>query len=182
MHPLGHITFACGSAWAVTRVADGLGMFHANSVGSDSAKSQLAERLDYRFVAFGALLPDIIDRPVGRILLRGLFDNNGHVIGHTLLFALLLLVPGIVLLTGRRQARLLCVGLGDLSHLAVDPVTHAPQTLLWPLLGSDFPQVTLLGPNATVATEITAGLIILSVLWTTVRRGRARDLLREGRL
>jgi hypothetical protein len=76
----------------------------------------------------------------------------------------------------------LCVGLGNLSHLAVDPVTHSPATLLWPLLGTDFPRITLLGPTAGLAAEAAAGLVLLSAALLLYRGGRMPAFLRTGRL
>jgi membrane-bound metal-dependent hydrolase YbcI (DUF457 family) len=145
-------------------------------------RAQIARAIDYRLVAFGTLLPDLVDKPIGKILFRDLFDDNGHVVGHTLLFALVLLLPGAWLAVNRRDVRLLCVGLGNLSHLAVDPVTHSPATLLWPLLGTDFPQITLLGPTAGLAAEAAAGLVLLSAALLLYRGGRMPAFLRTGRL
>jgi hypothetical protein len=41
--------------------------------------------LDYRFAAFGALLPDLIDKPLERLGIAGVPD--GHTFAHTLVFA-----------------------------------------------------------------------------------------------
>ena len=74
------------------------------------------------------------------------------------------------------------MGVAVLSHLAGDPVTHAPGTLLWPLLGTDFAQVTLLGTRATIPVETAAGLILLLVARRVALRGRLDVLLLDGRL
>jgi hypothetical protein len=47
------------------------------------------KKINYLFVALGAILPDLIDKPIGRILL-GESVANGRLFGHTLLFILLL--------------------------------------------------------------------------------------------
>jgi hypothetical protein len=60
----------------------------------------IARRLgDWRligFCAFGAVLPDLIDKPVGHILLAGSLDS-GRIFAHGLLFLGLLLAAGVVL-------------------------------------------------------------------------------------
>jgi hypothetical protein len=45
--------------------------------------------LNYSFITLGAILPDLIDKQIGRILL-GESVANGRLFGHTLLFVLLL--------------------------------------------------------------------------------------------
>lgn len=57
---------------------------------------------DLRFWALGSLLPDIIDKPVGRYILAGTFQYNGRIFSHTLLLVVLLLA-----------AAFFCPALGD---------------------------------------------------------------------
>jgi hypothetical protein len=45
------------------------------------------KKINYLFIAIGAILPDLIDKPIGRILL-GESVANGRLFGHTLLFVL----------------------------------------------------------------------------------------------
>lgn len=96
--------------------------------------------LDYRFAVFGALLPDLIDKPLARIgphvLSYG--ETSGHTIGHTLLVSACIIAVGIVL-ARRGDSRLLLIGLGSLTHLLVDPVLVYPSVLFWPAFGWDFP-------------------------------------------
>ena len=107
---------------------------------------------------------------------------GGHHIGHSLFVGLVLLLPGLYLITRRGKAGLALVGAAHVSHILSDSVTHVPRSLLWPLLGTDFAQVTLLGTRATILTETAAGLILLLVArWVTLR-GRLDRLLLEGRL
>lgn len=56
------------------------------------AESKLKVKMDYKLIIIGSLLPDIIDKPAGMILLP---LENGRVFGHTLLFILLLLIIGL---------------------------------------------------------------------------------------
>jgi len=193
VNPLGHVVFACGVAWAGVTLLDrarvaqpALDAIHPDvaSAGQpgDAPRRRLAGVVDYGFVGVGSLLPDLIDKPLGLIFFRDLFDANSHLYGHTLLLSLLLLLTGSFLFARRGDARLLCLGLGHVSHLLVDPVTHAPGTLLWPLLGAEFAHVTLLEPRETMITEAGAAAIMLLagvLLW---RAGRLRQFLRTGRL
>src|SRR5437870_7287514 len=68
MRSLPHITVACGSIWAGSRLlaskkhgrklANGTG--GAEAVENDPAKA--SGHIDYRLVAIGSLLPDLVDR------------------------------------------------------------------------------------------------------------------------
>ncbi len=188
MYPLAHVTLACGTVWLGARFVEGgrvagpAGEVPLTPAGGTRARVSVADAIDYRLVALGALLPDLVDKPLGRLIFRDALDGNGHVFAHTLLFALVFLVPGAFLLRRAGDPRLLSVGVAVLTHLLSDPVTHAPENLFWPLLGWQFSKVTLLRPWATVLTEVAAGLIILMVVWSLMRAGRLELLLRVGRL
>jgi membrane-bound metal-dependent hydrolase YbcI (DUF457 family) len=92
-------------------------------------ESKLGIRIDYRWIAFASLLPDMIDKPAGMILLP---LDNGRVFGHTLLFLL------VLLLAGSRYRGFLFLAFGSLFHLLEDEMWNEPVTVFWPLLG-DFP-------------------------------------------
>ena len=173
MYPLAHMTFACGAVWAGAGLLDRTRVLRA---------WKTSQRVDYRLVALGALLPDLIDKPIGWVLFRDTFDGSDHLFAHTLLFPLTLLVPGFYLWVRLGDPRLVGVGMGVLSHLASDPVTHAPQILFWPLLGLDFPDVSLLNRPATIATETAAALILLLAARSLRRQNRLGVALHEGRL
>jgi len=97
-----------------------------------------AGRLDDRrligFSALGAVLPDLIDKPVGHILLAGTLDS-GRLFGHGLLFLALLAVAGIALYWRRESFALLAVAAGALSHHLLDAMWAIPVTWYFPLLG-----------------------------------------------
>lgn len=185
------MTLACGTVWAASklleRVPERTAVLTPASEGAPEGVAEtptgsawrLSQAIDYRLVAFGALLPDIIDKPLGWVLFRD--DYNGHTFGHTLLFALAIILPGLYLMSRRRDPRLLTVGVAVLTHLLADPVAHAPNNLFWPLLGLEFSHATLLGPWGTVTTEAAAALIWLLVAMSLYRRGRLRLLVYEGR-
>ena len=99
--------------------------------------SAAARLIDYRILAVGALLPDIIDKPLSLIFQPEVLDGTTRNIGHTLLFSLLLLVVWR-LVSGRRMNFLLPLGIGSALHLLLDGMFTLPSTLLWPFMGWEF--------------------------------------------
>lgn len=96
--------------------------------------------VDLRFLALGALLPDVIERLAGRALpVDG--AGPGRLIGHTLAFSVGLLVLALVVTRrrsrGRKQAVVVAVGV--ILHLVLDLGWIDPQLLLWPMLGHELP-------------------------------------------
>ena len=87
--------------------------------------------LDYRLVVLGALLPDIIDKPIGVVF----FGSEGRLIGHTLLFALVLTFVGLYLYGRHGRVGLLLVALCSMGHLILDEMWLEPETLFWPTYG-----------------------------------------------
>ncbi len=102
----------------------------------------LREKVDYRFVLVGAVLPDIIDKPLGQIILYSVFQN-GRIIAHTLLFVAVLTLIGIYIEKRYKSTVVEILALGALIHLVLDQMWNTPQTLFWPLLGWAFPKVDL---------------------------------------
>jgi hypothetical protein len=88
-------------------------------------------RVDYSLIFIGSLLPDIIDKPVGMILLP---LNNGRVFGHTLLFILIFLLIGL-----KYRKSSLALAFTSFLHLLQDEMWNEPETFLWPLLGFELP-------------------------------------------
>ena len=131
MYPVAHMAAAVGGVWLGERVLNRVRGVVPSAVW----------RIDFRWVAVGALLPDVIDKPLARAGIDALsYDQTaGHSIGHTLLVSLAVLAAGS-LLASRGEARLLWLGLGCATHLLVDPVVAYPGVLLWPLFGFDFPE------------------------------------------
>ncbi len=86
------------------------------------------------FCALGAVLPDLLDKPVGHLLLAGSLDS-GRTVGHGLLFLALLLMAGIVLERRRQSFAFLAVAAGVLSHQVLDMLWAMPVTWYFPLLG-----------------------------------------------
>ena len=128
--------------------------------------------LDYRFAAFGALLPDLIDKPLGWFLFPSLPDD--HLWGHTAWLPLLLIGLGLIMAYRVSDPRLLLLGLGATTHLLVDPVNAHPRTLFWPLLGDTFPDVRGYLFVFPITLEI---VLICTLLWTRRSAGVVRRRL-----
>jgi membrane-bound metal-dependent hydrolase YbcI (DUF457 family) len=93
--------------------------------------------MDLRFLALGAILPDLIDLPLG-IALWGRFETP-RLAAHSLGFAAVCMV--VVLLATRRgpvRKQWMLVAVGVLVHLFLDAMWRQPETLWWPVLGSSF--------------------------------------------
>jgi len=95
-------------------------------------------RINYRYVALGAVLPDIIDKAVGRVIFAHSLAN-GHLIAHSLVFVIFLALAGYYLYRHTMDARVLTVSGASFLHLVEDRLWTQPATLLWPLLGWKFP-------------------------------------------
>lgn len=138
--------------------------------------------LDYRLLMVGSLLPDMVDKPIGMYLLPQVF-HSGRIMGHTLLFSLILLGIGAWRYQRGRMG-LFSLGLGSLFHLAEDRMWGQPAVLWWPLLGwglagnwsgESFLGQTLralLVPKVFVS-EAVGGLVLACFLWRGAR-GRQR--------
>ena len=86
--------------------------------------------MDYRLVLLGAILPDLLDKPLGMAL-----QLESRLWAHTLVFVVTVLVVSAV--PGLRQA--VWVGFGILTHLLLDQIWEQPYVILWPTLGWGFP-------------------------------------------
>ncbi|HIH73850.1 MAG TPA: metal-dependent hydrolase [Methanosarcina sp.] len=95
--------------------------------------------IDPRYLAIGAILPDLIDKPIGEVIFASTFAN-GRIIGHTLLFSFLLFLIGLYTYERRRDIRFLSLCSGSFLHLFEDQMGWYPQTFFWPLFGWDFPR------------------------------------------
>ena len=100
---------------------------------------QLKTIIDLRYLAIGALLPDLIDKPLGMIVFASTI-SNGRMISHTLVFSLALFIIGLYLYDKRSNIIVITLALGSFFHLMEDKMWETPQTLFWPLFGWYFPK------------------------------------------
>ena len=130
--------------------------------------------VDVRFLTVGALLPDLIDKPVGTLIAPDAFGAS-RLWGHTLLFSVVVMTL-VMLMTRRGPARKpwMALSIGVYFHLILDAMWASRETFLWPFLGWEFTPgpadywVGFLGrlfdsPTA-IAGEV-AGLAYLVFLW-----------------
>jgi hypothetical protein len=97
------------------------------------AAGRLSKNMDLLFLAIGAMLPDLIDKPLGWMVYGT--PNMGRIFAHTLLF--LLILAAIALYS--RDIRIISLAAGVSIHLFLDFMWLSPVILLWPMLGG-FPQ------------------------------------------
>ncbi len=152
-------------------------------------------RVDYRLLLVGALLPDLIDKPLSLVL--GFAGRN---VAHTLLFTLTLTFFFLVLrsrptLRSRKAlwvALLLAFAIGSGTHLLLDRMWALPEILLWPFLGLAFPLdpfdlLSLLegyqDPYVLIG-DVVGAAVLGTVAWRhrLYRWGNFLRFLRRGRL
>jgi hypothetical protein len=144
MRSLPHITIACGAVWAGCRLLRALPRQSLPSSpdpeqnGASREAPSLADAIDYRLVAVGSLLPDMVDRSLRAAAGGASWSRDQHLLGHTLLLNSPLILAGIGLAMRHKDVKLLAIGTAAMTHLLVDPVIRSPRTLLWPLLGVAF--------------------------------------------
>jgi len=93
--------------------------------------------MDLRFLVFGAVLPDLIDTPIGFALWSSV--QNVRLFAHSLLFVAIAMAA-VMLLTrrGRPRKRWMPLAVGILFHLVFDAMWRQPETLWWPFQGWEF--------------------------------------------
>jgi membrane-bound metal-dependent hydrolase YbcI (DUF457 family) len=134
--------------------------------------------IDYRLVVAGAVLPDLVDGPLG-----------GARFAHTLLFSVALLAVVMVATRGHRPARrrLLALPIGTFVHLLLDGMWTRAHGFWWPFLGGRLAgRLPALDHGAVVlALEEVAGALVLAWWWRRfglADRARRMAFLRTGRL
>lgn len=120
--------------------------------------ARLEERFPLEFLFVGALLPDLIDKPLGHLLLGW---DNGRLWGHTLLFAAVLVALGLATASRRFGA----LGLGTVCHQLLDQAWQDPTSWLWPMAGA-FPRQVSAG-----VPDWIAAILGDPFLWTTEAAG-----------
>lgn len=135
--------------------------------------------IDHRLVVVGALLPDLVDAPFGRLG-----------VAHTLLapVVLLFVIMGVTVGRRRLRRRLLAVPIGWFFHLVLDPVWQETGVFWWPAQGLSFGDVPLPAYDRSLLLTLTLeviGLLALAWAWRTfglTDPGRRSVFLRTGRI
>ncbi len=151
-------------------------------------------KVDVRFLLLGAILPDLIDLPIGTVLLADRY-STGELWFHSLTLAALYMAA-VLLMTrrGRRRRAFMALGVGWLFHLLLDGMWTDPQVFFWPFFGWDIPPGE--APFWPLAWERAmsdpwrwakeaVGLGYLTWLWVATglnRPERRRSLIETGRI
>lgn len=151
-------------------------------------------KVDVRFLALGALLPNLVDKPLGTIVFADYFGAD-RIYGHTLAFSTLIMA--VVLLTTRRgrvRRQWMALAIGSMLHLVLDGMWASGGVLFWPLLGVKFPAGVVpyweqffqreVWSWGTMSSEL-VGLLYLVYLWVLCDfsdRGVRKTFLSTGRL
>jgi len=135
--------------------------------------------IDYRLVMAGAVLPDLVDGPLG-----------GPRVLHTLTFSVVLLVGVMLATRGRRtlRRRLLALPIGTFCHLVLDATWTRTVTFWWPFLGRQLSEQGLPSLQRPVPLLVVLEVLgLLALVWCHGRfrlgePDRRRQFLRTGRL
>ncbi len=133
------------------------------------------QNFDYRFIAVGALAPDLLDAPLGH---RGL--------AHTLVFAVGSLAVVMAVTVNRRpvRKRLIALPIGLLAHLVLDFVFAQQRLFWWPAFGSWRSYDLLPPPMVFVVRELVGVFVAVQIVRRFGLRDRDRraEFLRTGRI
>jgi hypothetical protein len=151
-------------------------------------RTEWRPNFDIRWLALGALLPDLIDKTVGLFILKDYIDN-GRIFAHTLLFSIVLTMLAYHL----RNRVSISISFGAWTHLAFDKMWEVPETLFWPGFGFGFPAtdfypgrwIEMLYTDPYIySTEILGAGILFSlfIYWKLYKRDNWRKFWSSGRI
>jgi membrane-bound metal-dependent hydrolase YbcI (DUF457 family) len=152
----------------------------------------LAKSIDIRLLFFGAMLPDIIDKPLGQLVFQDSI-SNGRIFAHTLLFLIIVALAGFYVYSKRQQLWLLVIAFGVLTHLILDAMWQTPETMLWPLYGLAFPReelggwaletlLDLIKNPAVYIPELIGVVILVWFVWFLLRRKKLLTFIKCGQI
>ena len=153
----------------------------------------LGNHIDIRVLLIGSLLPDIVDKPLGLLLLQDII-GNGRIFCHTLLFLIFITTIGLFLYISRRKTSVLVLSFGIFTHLVLDMIWRIPKTLFWPLLGLSFETYEpvafsdwlqslyqgLLAFPVIGIPELIGATIIIWFVYMLIRRKKLNAFLKKG--
>lgn len=96
-------------------------------------------KVDVRFLLLGAILPDLVDLPVGTILFPERY-STGELWFHSLIVPTIYMTIVLVATRrGRRRRAWMALGVGWLLHLVIDGMWVSQDVFLWPFFGWEIP-------------------------------------------
>ena len=136
----------------------------------------------------GAILPDLIDKPLGYLVLNESI-GFGRIFTHTLALALLIVAAGLAYWHIRKDPGLVALGAGILSHQILDLMWRQPVNWYYPFLGSfhgsyteDFFWVKFLEElNNPFEVILGSMVLILILILAVLFRTRISPVLNERR-
>ncbi|KZL92230.1 metal-dependent hydrolase [Clostridium magnum] len=148
--------------------------------------------IDYRLVMIGAMLPDIIDKPIGAYFFRSIFHNS-RIFSHSLVFSIVMIFLGSYYFYKRKNNSIFIIGICSLIHQILDSMWLYPGILYWPVFGWRFPTRPegnwvesslgkLLTDPYVYLPEIIGAVIVAYYIGRLILRGSIREFLRYGRL
>ncbi len=158
--------------------------------GSVSAKVRTPWlRFDYRFVLLGAVLPDLVDKPLAFWIAPELVNHALRSPGHTFLGGMFFTAMVAAAIRAPRRRAVFSLSVALLAHLVMDSMWNTPSVLLWPIYGWAFPEGTVplshwlnvhFGTLSSAPLDV-AGIVVLFVFAARVVASRSTgDFLRTG--
>ena len=151
MFPLGHVGIALGVGFLIIRYL----------------KSSWDPKLFIIIVGVAALLPDLIDKPIG--LLYG-YQGGGRLVAHSFLFSAIVMVVSLIVwrVATRRELAIsflpLLFTLAVWIHLLLDLMWEVPEVLLWPAYGLGFPAGEFSWGHLTASPYAMAGEVVGAIV------------------
>lgn len=151
-------------------------------------------RMDLRWVLVGALLPDLVDKPIGSVFFNDTLGSD-RLVAHAVVFPVVAMFV-VLLVTPRGSASrkgLIGLVIGALFHLVLDAAWADPEAFWWPFFGFEFPPRpdSAIGPllgrmitDPLVWVGEIAGLSYLVYLWRRylAEPGAVRRFAGDGRI
>lgn len=151
-------------------------------------------KVDVRFLLVGAILPDLIDLPLGTLVFADRY-STGELWSHSLIVPSIYMAA-VLLATrrGRRRRAWMALGVGWLFHILIDGMWVHDEVFLWPFFGWEIPAGE--APYWALAWErafsdpwrwVTEGIGLAYLTWLWVALGmshpsRRRVTIETGRL
>ncbi|MCK9356088.1 MAG: metal-dependent hydrolase [Dehalococcoidia bacterium] len=191
---LGHVGITCGVALAAEEVA--LRARHGGAgpqgfaVKLRHTTALLARHVDLRLLMVASLLPDIIDKPLGLLVLGDVY-GSGRLFCHALIFPVALAAAGLLLWHVRHVSALLILAYGAGLHLMLDAMWRTPAVLFWPITAMPAHAASpdgwlqrvlegLLSNPATYVPEIAGAIMLLPLAYVIIRETGPVRFLRSG--